>query len=50
MAIYTYYCMEFKTYIATTSRDATVEAIKFMYIRMNIELCMPIKYTYFSIW
>jgi hypothetical protein len=44
MAIYTYYGMEFKTYIKITSRDQTVEAKKFMYIRMNIELCKPTKY------
>jgi len=37
MAISTYYVMEFKTYIMINSRDATVEAVKFWYIRMNIE-------------
>jgi hypothetical protein len=44
MAVSTYYGMEFKTYVMITSRDATVETIKSMYMRMNIELCKPAKY------
>ena len=42
-AISTYYGLGFKTCIMITSRDTTVEALKFI-IRMNIEIFKPTEY------
>jgi hypothetical protein len=39
-----YYYLEFKTYITLISQDATTEALRAMYIRMDVEICKHIKY------